>query len=293
MMTGSAFSSQILRGRGRTYSPNLDLDGKQNFTRHVFIDRDGGIKEVVRLNVLDDRHREEIVAFQFARQYAEIHYRNQLEKPQFYIVGRDCPWDFEYVMHDGTTFFLEICRMADKGLLKAIRAENEFSTLMGKGTVRGYEVLKLEKNFPGSVPKHVLEEIGGKAGKQKLFTLHEKETSGPRLFLRSPINPHVDLEAGIRSAINKKTAKRHAGKDRTILVIDNLTTHSEPDEMFDAAEKLHDFLDAVPFPSIWIYTGYYSDNNGFDCEYSLTPIKLTGAEWRHFDRSEDPSPGAD
>lgn len=97
-MVGSEFSSETLRGRGNRYEPRHSLEGKQNFARHVFIARDGNVKEVIRLNVLDDRHREEIVAYHFARQYADIHYCGQSEEPQFYVVGRDCPWDFEYVI---------------------------------------------------------------------------------------------------------------------------------------------------------------------------------------------------
>lgn len=285
MTTGSEFSSETLQGRGSRYEPRQSLEGKQNFSRHVFIERDGSFKEVVRLNVLDDRHREEIVAYHFARQYAEIHYRGQSEQPQFYVVGRDCPWDFEYVMHDATTFFVEICRVADRRLLKAIKAENDFSVLMAKGELRGYEVLKVEKDFPGTIPQSTLDQIKTKADRQRLFKV-EDDNQGPRLFMRPMMDPRrLDLKAEIKQAIEKKVAKRHAGKDRTILLIDNITTHSDPDAFFEAFGALEGFIEEVPFPSIWLYTGYYSDNNGFDCEYSLTPIKLTDVEWEALSRS--------
>ncbi|UIK04761.1 hypothetical protein [Neorhizobium galegae] len=280
-MAGSAFSSQLSQGRESTYAPKLNLEGKQNFTRHVYIDEDGGIREVVRMNVLDDRHREDIVAFHFSRQYAEIHYRDQIEPPQFYVVGRDCPWDFEYVMHDGTTFYLEICRIAEKKLLKLMRAENDCVILLHQKELRGYEVLKVEKHFPGTIPAEIAESIKTKSDKQRHFSLGDEDRV-PQLFLRPPLNPNIDLELEIRTAIQKKAAKRHRGKERTILVLDNLTTHSEPNDIFNAVENLQDFLDDCPFPSIWIYTGYYSDDQGFDCEYSLTPIKLGDREQQLF-----------
>lgn len=276
-MAGSAFRSQLLQRRESTYAPKLDLKGKQSFTRHTFIHENGGIREVVRMNVLDDRHREDIVAFHFSRQYAEIHYRDQIEPPQFYIVGRDCPWDFEYVMHDGTTFYLEICRIAEKKLLQLMRAENDCVILLHQKELWGYEVLKVEKHFPGTIPAEIVESIKTKSDKQRLFALGDEDRV-PQLFLRPPLNPHIDLKLEIRTAIQKKAAKRHRGKERTIVVLDNLTTHCEPDDIFNAVENLQDFLDDCPFHSIWIYTGYYSDDQGFDCEYSLTPIKLGDRE---------------
>jgi hypothetical protein len=286
MTMRSEFSSETLRGTGCRYEPRQSLEGKQNFSRHVFIERDGSIKEVVRLNVLDDRHREEIVAYHFARQYAEIHYRGPSEEPQFYVVGRDCPWDFEYVMHDASTFYLEICRIADRRLLKAIKAENDFSVLMAKGELRGYEILKVEKGFPGTIPQSTLDQIKTKLDRQKLFRF-EDDNQGPRLFMRPMMDPRLDLKAEIKQAIEKKVAKRHAGKERTILLIDNITTHSDPAAFFEAFSALEGFIEEVPFPSIWLYTGYYSDHNGFDCEFSLTPIKLTDVEWEALSRSNE------
>jgi hypothetical protein len=281
MMAKSAFNSQLLHGRDSTYAPKLNLEGKKNFTRHLFVDEDNRVREVVRMNVLDDRHREDIVAFHFSRQYAEIHYRDQIEPPQFYVVGRDCPWDFEYVLHDGTTFYLEICRIADEKLLQLMRAENDCVVLLNKKELRGYEVLKVEKHFPGTIPAEIVESIRAKSDKQRCFALCDEDRV-PQLFLRPPLDPHIDLERAIRTAIQKKATKRHRGKERTILVLDNLTTHSEPNDILNAAENLKDFLNDCPFPSVWIYTGYYSDDRGFDCEYSLTPIKLSDRERSYF-----------
>lgn len=280
MCSDQVFQNQFLKGQESRFAPLNDLSDKHNYSWHVFIERDGSISEVVRLNVLNDRHREDIIGFHFAQQYAKIHFGKQLEQPQFYVVGRDNPWDFEYVMHDGTTFFLEICRVADKDLLKAIKIENDVATLLQKPKLRGFEIKKIEKHFPGTLPADLVANVQSKADKQRRFAW-DKSCGSPNLFLRPPMNPYLDLKKEIKTALKKKSAKKHAGKDRTIIVLDNLTTHSEPDDFFGAADDLGDFLDELPFKSIWLYTGYYSDDDGYSCEYSLVPIKLSDEEARY------------
>ena len=205
----------------------------------MLVERDGTVAEVVRLNVLDDRKREEIIGFHFSQQYAKLHYGDSDEQPQFYVVGRDRPWDFEYVLHDGTHFFVEICRVADKELLKAIKAENDVMALLTKNELRGYEVLKVERLFPGTLPNEIVRLFPGtlpneivrlvqtKADKQKIFEIGQQDNS-PKLFLRPPMMPTVNVVSKIQTAISKKVAKSHKGKENTILVLDNLTTHADP-----------------------------------------------------------------
>jgi len=271
------FRNQFLRGKQNRFAPRADLTGKHNFSRHLFIDPEGSVSEVVRLNVLNDRHREDIIGFHFAQQYAKIHFGKQLEQPQFYIVGRDNPWDIEYVMHDGTTFTLEVCRVADRDLLKAIKIENDVTSLLLKSEIKGFEVQKIEKHFPGTLPNDLVAKVKTKADQRRRFTW-ESSDQGPKLFMRPPINPYLDLKEEIKTALKKKAAKKHAGKDRTTIVLDNLTTHSEPEDFFVAVEELADFLDQLPFKSVWLYTGYYSDDDGYNCEYSMVPIKLSNEE---------------
>jgi len=284
-MTESNFSCKLLRGSVRRFFPEKNLESKRNFCRHVFIEQDGKITEIVRLNVLNDRHREDVIGYHFSLQYGEMHYGEQSEPPQFYVVGRDCPWDFEYVLHDTTTFFLEITRVADKALLKAMKAENEVNTLLNKGELKGYEILKIEKKFPGTLPNEIVRKIQTKADKKASFPI-DPEHHSKRVFIRPTMFPRINLESAIRTAIQKKIDKPHVGKERTILLLDNLTTHSDPDDFFDAVEALSDFLDSIPFLSIWLYTGYYSDDDGLNCEFSLFPIKPSKSEAEFLNRDE-------
>jgi hypothetical protein len=260
------------------FKPDQDPAEKNNFSRHFFIDPDGKVTEVIRLNVLDDRMREEIVAYHFCQQFAKLRYSVRVEQPQFYVVGRDCPWDFQYVMHDGHTFFLEICRVADENLLRAIRAENDFQSLIMKDQLRGFEIIKIERNFPGTFDPDLVKSISTRDAKQKLYDI-QRSVQSQKLFLRPTMWPHLNLAEALKTAIRKKMKKRHANKADTTIVIDNLTTHSSPSDFHNAAEEIQEFLRDSPFESIWIYTGYYSDTDGGNCEYTLLPIKLNDADW--------------
>lgn len=55
------FKDQFLKGEDRRFGPLSYLSDKSNYGRHVFIERDGSVSEVVNLNVLNDRHREKII----------------------------------------------------------------------------------------------------------------------------------------------------------------------------------------------------------------------------------------
>lgn len=245
----------------------------------MFVAADGSLSQIVRLNVLDDRDREDLIGFHFSRQYSQYHYGNDDEPPQFYIVSRDDPWDIEYVLHDSTTFNVEICRLADTNLLKALKIENDCTLLLQKSVLQGYEIQKIEKHFPGTLPSELASRSRAKSDKKKSFRIRGARSS-PSLFRRPPMEPNIDLLAAVRLAIQKKVDKNHAGKEETFLILDNLTTHSNPDDFFDVIEELSDFIEEVPFPSIWLYTGYYSNLDGSECEYSLLPLKTTEEEWK-------------
>ncbi|MEN0040266.1 MAG: hypothetical protein AAF764_02910 [Pseudomonadota bacterium] len=275
-------SERIIDPKSYDFGPKEDLEGKSNFGRHIFIERDGCSREIIRLNVLNDRHREEIIAFHFAQQYANIHYSGSNEQPQFYVVGRDNPWDFEYVMHDGSTFNVEICRVADRKLLKAMKAENDVMEILSKPTIKGYEVLKVERLFPGLLPQHLTDSVQSKRDKTRSFSIRDQRQER-RLFLRPAMEPaSFDFQSHLVDVLSKKASKRHSDKDDTIIIVDNLTTHIKPKDVFAVAEKLAAFLDELPFPSIWFYTGYYSALDGTDYECSLIPLKMTGFERGHF-----------
>ena len=34
------------------------------------------------------------------------------------------------------------------------------------------------------------------------------------------------------------------------------------------------YISSLPFKEVWLYTGYYSDNDGSNSEYTLIPLKI-------------------
>jgi len=42
-----------------------------------------------------------------------------------------------------------------------------------------------------------------------------------------------------------------------------------------AIEELGNRFESSPFLEIWLYTGFYSSNDGNEAEYSLVPLKVS------------------
>lgn len=265
---------QHLSDQDRPFQPKSKLDGKQNFGRHVFVAEDATLHEAVRLNVWNDRTREELIAFHVWQQYREFRGGTEIGV-KCNVTGRDCPWDFKWELTDGIECFVEITRVADIALLKAIKAENEVEILLNRPMLTGAEVQKVERLFPSTIDRPIVDQIRTRADRRKIFT-RQPSKGGPRLFIRPPMQPaRLDLTREISRAIEKKASKQHEGKTRTILILDNLTTHLTPRDFFNSAEEISDFLQEVPFPEIWVYTGYYSSDDGQDAEYCFLILKTS------------------
>jgi hypothetical protein len=98
------------------------------------------------------------------------------------------------------------------------------------------------------------------------------------LFISSMLPPEETLAQQMRSAIEKKASKPHAGKENTVLIIDNRTSAFDVRDYRSAADKLKLILTKVPFPEIWFYTGYCSDDDGNNAEFSFAPLKVTPSQ---------------
>ena len=82
----------------------------------------------------------------------------------------------------------------------------------------------------------------------------------------------------IENVIQKKEKKNHSEKETTVLVIDNRTSAFEISDFHVAARELSVYCESLPFPEIWFYTGYCSDNDGSNAEFSFAPIKVTNPQ---------------
>ena len=95
-----------------------------------------------------------------------------------------------------------------------------------------------------------------------------------RIYLSDSKEEKDSLATLILKAIKNKVSKEHRDKESTILIIDNRTSKFEVKDYQKAVGELKDKTKNIPFPEIYFYTGYYSNNDGDNAEYSLAPIKL-------------------
>lgn len=95
------------------------------------------------------------------------------------------------------------------------------------------------------------------------------------IFMSSMARVEQSLAHQIQSAVESKLSKKHEGKSATILVIDNRTSVYGLADYRHAVDELVSFLAEIPFPEVWFYTGYYSDDDGSRAEFSFAPLKVT------------------
>ncbi len=46
------------------------------------------------------------------------------------------------------------------------------------------------------------------------------------------------------------------------------------EEYSNACESLREYLKNIPFSEVWFYTGYFSDDDGNNSEFSFGPLKI-------------------
>lgn len=62
-----------------------------------------------------------------------------------------------------------------------------------------------------------------------------------------------------------------------MLILDNRTTHFDLGDFRDAVEAIHLTKSERVFAEVWFYTGYYSEFDGSDAEWSLVPLAAPAA----------------
>ena len=59
-----------------------------------------------------------------------------------------------------------------------------------------------------------------------------------------------------------------------VLIIDNRTVSFDMENIVNHLNTLDDYFEKLPFKEVWLYTGYYSDYDGNNAEYSFIPLKI-------------------
>lgn len=254
------------------FYPTGSLQGKCNYKKFLRIARDGSIVERVFLNVLDERHREQIICLHYLRFLAQDLLDCDIGMK---MLERDNPWDFRLELSNGMEFNLEITAIADSEEHFTINKREERLTHWMKQTdIPIHELRKLENLFPDNKLAKYIQEFLNQG-----MTVSE-EVKNPllnpnmQIYISSMLDPQKTLEELLVAVIEKKCSKLHQDKEDTVLIIDNRTSFFDAKEYQNAAALVDEYLQSTPFKEIWFYTGYCSDDDGNNAEFCFAPLKI-------------------
>jgi len=257
--------------------PVVSPDGRPNCKQLVIIQRDGSAVLRAMLEGPEPAHREQLICLHYLSHSAKHFIR---ENVSVRFVARDDPWDFEIEMSNGCSFNLEITAIADnERRFRTARYEERFAFWSRQESIPLRELRKLADQFPNEHTEQQISAHLGAGTKPGAWVPNPFRSDGPILFHSGMMPPARPLETLIREAIQRKLDKPHLGKPDTSIIVDNRTAMYDGPDFFTAAANLRSWLGSLPFPDVWIYTGYFSDDSGQEAEYSFMPFKTTGEKW--------------
>lgn len=263
--------------------PAKPTEGKNNFKRTYRINRDGAIREVIRLRVLDERLREEIIFTHFLSSYTRWILR---EDTTVRIHGRDAPWDFSAEVGCGDVLNVEITAIAgDDSEFKAMTREDRLGRIVRNAKIPLSLLKKLHKDFPHERAQEIIGAARACGAERNVEVENPWFGTNEPLYVRYSSPASKTLVECLTTAIVTKAAKRHSNKAGTVLVIDNRSTDFELPELREAAPSFDRLAGKNPFKDVWLYTGYYSDFDGSNAEWALTPVLLSATTLRRFEEA--------
>jgi len=264
-----------LNTKRHIFHPASPIEGKNNYKVMYIIEEDGAIREKIFLSFIDSSERELVICLHYLRFIVKHFFSSGVG---INIIDRDNPWDFKLELNNKDSFNLEITSISDNSELFKINKDQErLNSCYNDKTIRLRELKKLNNLFNSDKSTELLINYA----KQNIPL--DKKVSNPYyqediLPISNLPKPTISLEENIKNIIRKKLKKNHIGKDNTVLIIDNRTSAYDIDDYHNAISKLHAFIDELPFPEIWFYTGFYSDDNGMNADYMFAPIKTTNEQ---------------
>lgn len=253
-------------------NPKNHLTNKNNFQKFILVHRDGSKIERTILFVPNIEKREEIIFTHFLSRYVRFFINEQTE---IKIISRDNPWDFAVELSNGEKLTIEITSIADQpDLFKKFKYQERLLTCSSKSEIQFHELIKLNYNFPDSRIDQLIKDYHREKIDKKAL-VNNPYYQKNFIFQSNFIERIESFDVLLKSSIDKKINKKHKGKQDLILIIDNRTINFTLEDLLHHFETLEDYFKKLPFKEVWFYTGYYSDNDGNNAEYSLTPIKIS------------------
>lgn len=263
----------------RDFYPLGNFDGKKNFQPHARIERDGSVVNGVFLSVPDIRKREEIIL----SHYLSFIVRHVIKEDIGVNIGsRDNPWDFFIETSIGAAFNVEITSLADNKLHHEVMKREEFFLQQkSKHKIEMRQFKKLAEYFGGEEMIELYSEHLRNGMKSADLIENPFYSEGPIAFLSMAEPSKQSAEEAIKAAIQAKVEKPHADKDATVLVLDNRSNSYKLRDVQGACHALKEVVSKAPFPEIWFYSGYFSDDTGNNSEFSMLPFKIP-TSWSKF-----------
>ncbi len=260
------------RAKLNIFSPINETVPRQNCKIRFLVEADGSVTEHVALQVSDPSHREELILQHYLRHYAFTFAGVPMG---IEIMSRDDPWDFDISVSQGDRFFVEITAIADSRFqFERDKREERLLRDSHKRELPLRDVRKLADMFPSDEVAAYVRSLAETAIGSNVPNPFFGDFS-TRFIQGVCQRPSERLVDQIVEAIDRKSAKKHAGKDNTVLILDYRSNFPSSEGLAAARDELTHYLDRTPFPEILIYVGYFSDDTGNNAEFSIAPLKLS------------------
>ncbi len=252
-------------------NPQQNLDTKNNFQRFLLVEQDGSILERIILFIPNNELREEIICNHFLSQYVKLFVKEPIGVK---YVSRDKPWDFVVDLSNNENLIIEITAIADQDyLFKKYKYEERIMNSAHKEKIEFYELAKLAFNFPNEEIEKQIDYYKSIGTLKNDLVLNHHFKREFIFFSRFEENIATFKEI-LKQSIEKKTKKNHPNKNDVTLIIDNRTITFLLKDIQEQLETMTDYFESLPFKEVWLYTGYYSDLDGSNAEYSFLALKL-------------------
>lgn len=253
------------------FYPRDSLEGRSNFKRYFRIERDGSITEYVLLNIVDKRQRESVICTHFLQFLVQHIIKDDVG---INILSRDQPWDFQLELSTGETFHLEIVSIADNRLQFEVSSREDMRARNSQSeNLRLRDLRKIADLFPDDQLSQKIEAYERDGILPNDLVTNPLHNEGKTILVAAGLPPEAPLSELIDRAIKTKEDKGHGKKENTILIIDNRTSTYYVDDMTNALETISERLSESPFKEIWLYTGYCSDWDGNNGQYTIIAVK--------------------
>lgn len=181
------------------FFPRESLGGKSNYKIYFYIYPDGSIRQLVFLNVLDKRQREEVICFNF-HQMMVRHIIKDTTGVRF--VSRNEPWDFGIELSNGDEFNVEITSIADNELHFTVLSREEMRDRISyEDQISLRELRKLSNAFPDEKINDLIQEYLANGYIIDDMIVNPFSSKDKGIYLSRSMPPDVSIWEKIANAI--------------------------------------------------------------------------------------------